>query len=88
MKSDMQLNNEILSIPALFYKDRWFVRRSFFLFFFLHPSVSMEINRTNWRDAKEKIEWEIKQGTTDEYEGIRIETNLINQIINLELKIE
>lgn len=68
MKSDMQLNNEILSIPALFYKDRWFVRRSFFLFFFLHP-VSMEINRTNWRDAKEKIE-----GTTDEYEGIRIET--------------
>lgn len=82
MKSDMQLNNEILSIPALFYKDRWFVRRSFFLFFFLHP-VSMEINRTNWRDAKEKIE-----GTTDEYEGIRIETNLINQIINLELKIE
>lgn len=43
----------------------------------------MEINRTNWRDAKEKIE-----GTTDEYEGIRIETNLINQIINLELKIE
>lgn len=83
MKSDMQLNNEILSIPALFYKDRWFVRRSFFLFFFLHPSVSMEINRTNWRDAKEKIE-----GTTDEYEGIRIETNLINQIINLELKIE
>lgn len=87
MKSDMQLNNEILSIPALFYKDRWFVRQSFFLFFFLHP-VSMEINRTNWRDAKEKIEWEIKQGTTDEYEGIRIETNLINQIINLELKIE
>lgn len=83
MKSDMQLNNEILSIPALFYKDRWFVRQSFFLFFFLHPSVSMEINRTNWRDAKEKIE-----GTTDEYEGIRIETNLINQIINLELKIE
>lgn len=82
MKSDMQLNNEILSIPALFYKDRWFVRRSFFLFFFLHP-VSMEINRTNWRDAKEKIE-----GTTDEYEGIRIETNLINQIINLELKIK
>lgn len=82
MKSDMQLNNEILPIPALFYKDRWFVRRSFFLFFFLHP-VSMEINRTNWRDAKEKIE-----GTTDEYEGIRIETNLINQIINLELKIE
>lgn len=82
MKSDMQLNNEILSIPALFYKDRWFVRRSFFLFFFLHP-VSMEINRTNWRDAKKKIE-----GTTDEYEGIRIETNLINQIINLELKIE
>lgn len=81
MKSDMQLNNEILSIPALFYKDRWFVR-SFFLFFFLHP-VSMEINRTNWRDAKEKIE-----GTTDEYEGIRIETNLINQIINLELKIK
>lgn len=68
MKSDMQLNNEILSIPALFYKDRWFVRRSFFLFFFLHL-VSMEINRTNWRDAKEKIE-----GTTDEYEGIRIET--------------
>lgn len=87
MKSDMQLNNEILSIPGLFYKDRWFVRRSFFLFFFLHP-VSMEINRTNWRDAKEKIECEIKQGTTDEYEGIRIETNLINQIINLELKIE
>lgn len=82
MKSDMQLNNEILSIPALFYKDRWFVRQSFFLFFFLHP-VSMEINRTNWRDAKEKIE-----GTTDEYEGIRIETNLINQIINLELKIK
>lgn len=82
MKSDMQLNNEILSIPALFYKDRWFVRRSFFLFFFLHP-VSMEINRTNWCDAKKKIE-----GTTDEYEGIRIETNLINQIINLELKIE
>ena len=82
MKSDMQLNNEILSIPGLFYKDRWFVRRSFFLFFFLHP-VSMEINRTNWRDAKEKIE-----GTTDEYEGIRIETNLINQIINLELKIK
>lgn len=82
MKSDMQLNNEILSIPALFYKDRWFVRRSSFLFFFLHP-VSMEINRTNWRDAKEKIE-----GTTDEYEGIRIETNLINQIINLELKIK
>lgn len=82
MKSDMQLNNEILSIPALFYKDRWFVRRSFFLFFFLHPA-SMEINRTNWRDAKEKIE-----GTTNEYEGIRIETNLINQIINLELKIE
>lgn len=82
MKSDMQLNNEILPIPGLFYKDRWFVRRSFFLFFFLHP-VSMEINRTNWRDAKEKIE-----GTTDEYEGIRIETNLINQIINLELKIE
>lgn len=82
MKSDMQLNNEILSIPALFYKDRWFLRRSFFLFFFLHP-VSMEINRTNWRDAKEKIE-----GTTDEYEEIRIETNLINQIINLELKIK
>lgn len=82
MKSDMQLNNEILSIPGLFYKDRWFVRRSFFLFFFLHP-VSMEINRTNWRDAKEKIE-----GTTDEYEEIRIETNLINQIINLELKIK
>lgn len=82
MKSDMQLNNEILSIPALFYKDRWFVRQSFFLFFFLHP-VSMEINRTNWRDAKEKIE-----GTTDEYEEIRIETNLINQIINLELKIK
>lgn len=82
MKSDMQLNNEILPIPALFYKDRLFIRRSFFLFFFLHP-VSMEINRTNWRDAKEKIE-----GTTDEYEGIRIETNLINQIINLELKIK
>lgn len=82
MKSDMQLNNEILPIPALFYKDRWFLRQSFFLFFFLHP-VSMEINRTNWRDTKEKIE-----GTTDEYEGIRIETNLINQIINLELKIE